>query len=311
MEQGEIRFKNKIAEHMLESPYSERAIAEHCGFTSVGEFLDYKNGSISPIDAKTIDGTTLRDIKDPILSLLALFDVRFSDLYPIFKGESKERYEPHINRDDYEGNIGFYRVLKGMTVEELVEKSGCSAGELMALQNGTKSPLYTQNTKNGKEGELKPQVKMLAMTLGATPCELFPRYGCEIESDALDKETVPYSQIPPATSENDFIGTTGENIETMMLDKERTAILKPHPDNPLYADNAIRRLRVVEARFYDDATFTGAAIREEITHHRARQLQDKTLSKLKRRLLTSHKHLLEAVLYDQESIYSGVLRFVR
>lgn len=298
MEQGEVRFKNKIAEHMLQSPYSEKAIVEHCGFASVDEFLDYKNGFTSPIDAKTIDGTTLKDIRDPILSLLALFNVRFSDIYPIFKGESREKYEPHIIRDDYESNIGFYRVLKGMTVDELVEKSGCSAGALMGLQNGTISPLYTQNTKDGKEGELKPQVKMLAMALGATPCELFPRYGCEIESDALDKETVPYSEIPFATGENDFIGTTGEDIETMMLDKEREAILKPHPDNPLYADNALKRLRVIEARFYNDATFAEAAIKEEITHNRARQLQNATLSKLKRRLTTSHRHLLEAVLYD-------------
>jgi len=95
---------------------------------------------------------------------------------------------PRYNHNrEYESNIAQIRVERGLFMWELSEKTKVHINTIMALQNGTLSPVREAGPRIG---EAKESAVRIAEVLGVTFADLFPRYAC-----TLDRRKYPDDEI--------------------------------------------------------------------------------------------------------------------
>ena len=167
------------------------------------------------------------------------------------------------DKEDYEkeANLNDFRLALGLSIKELCKKIDIPIHDYIALNNGTKSPVYEYPHPN--EGEPKRAVRELSKFMGVDLADLFPRYWCKINYDDL----VPEQYHLLTASQTDHIN------EIEAKDLIYTAFMKCLTAREEY---------VIVARHFHERTFIEIARDKNVVRERVRQIEAKAMRKLKK-----------------------------
>jgi transcriptional regulator with XRE-family HTH domain len=182
----------------------------------------------------------------------------------------------NTNRE-WENHLQEARIAKGLTIQELADRSKTSTGALVNLMSGLISPIYQICPNRGK---IKPWVERVCMVLSVKPEDMFPREVCPLEDPSIKK--LQQDQINDITL-SEYGQMNPESLQRRHMKKIiwrliiREFWFRKDSDHERFPRKYKRMVKVVQWRFLCNMTLEEVALRLNVQRERIRQMEARIL----------------------------------